>query len=62
VVVVMTSFMIGITISLILILTRKQYPSLFTSSEDVKNLVIALTPLLATSVTVNNVQPVLSGV
>ncbi|KAK1258541.1 Protein TRANSPARENT TESTA 12 [Acorus gramineus] len=39
-----------------------QYPSAFTSSTDVKKLVYELTPLLATSIVINNVQPVLSGV
>ncbi|KAJ8645865.1 hypothetical protein MRB53_007613 [Persea americana] len=62
VVVVATSFLIGAILSVILLITRKQYPSLFTSSEDVKKLVYELTPLLATSITINNVQPVLSGV
>lgn len=61
VVVVVTSFVIGVALSLILIITRHQYPSLFTSSDDVRRLVIALTPLLATSIIINNVQPVLSG-
>ncbi|XP_077227647.1 protein DETOXIFICATION 29-like [Tasmannia lanceolata] len=62
VVVVITSFMIGLLISLVLIIFRKQYPSLFTSSEEVIELVYELTPLLATSIIINNVQPVLSGV
>ncbi|XP_038974832.1 protein DETOXIFICATION 29-like isoform X2 [Phoenix dactylifera] len=62
VVVVITSFFIGVFLSLILIITRKQYPSAFTNNNDVKRLVYALTPLLATSIVINNVQPVLSGV
>ncbi|XP_038979344.1 protein DETOXIFICATION 29-like isoform X2 [Phoenix dactylifera] len=62
VVVVITSFSIGVLLSLILIITRKQYPSAFTNSNDVKRVVYALTPLLAISIVVNNVQPVLSGV
>eukprot|EP00262_Sarcandra_glabra_P011374 TRINITY_DN2728_c0_g2_i2.p1 TRINITY_DN2728_c0_g2~~TRINITY_DN2728_c0_g2_i2.p1 ORF type:complete len:554 (-),score=59.33 TRINITY_DN2728_c0_g2_i2:37-1479(-) len=62
VVVVITSFMIGLLLSLILIITRKQFPSAFTSSEDVQKVVYELTPLLALSITINNVQPVLSGV
>ncbi|XP_058093666.1 protein DETOXIFICATION 29 isoform X2 [Magnolia sinica] len=62
VVVVITSFLIGVLLSLILIITRKQYPSAFTSNEDVKKLVYMLTPLLASSIIINNVQPVLSGV
>ncbi|KAJ6838994.1 protein DETOXIFICATION 29-like [Iris pallida] len=62
VVVVITSFVIGLLLSLVLILTRNQYPSVFTNSEDVKKIVYALTPLLATSIITNNVQPVISGV
>nr|XP_019702062.2 protein DETOXIFICATION 29 isoform X2 [Elaeis guineensis] len=62
VVVVITSFFIGIFLSFILIITRKQYPSAFTNSNDVKRVVYALTPLLAISIVINNIQPVLSGV
>lgn len=62
VVVVITSFFIGVFLSMVLIIMRNQYPLLFTNSEEVKKLVIKLTPLLATSIVVNNVQPVLSGV
>ena len=61
VVVVVTSFLIGALLAAILIITRKQYSSLFTSSADVKKLVYELTPMLAFSITINNVQPVLSG-
>ncbi|XP_019702062.3 protein DETOXIFICATION 30 isoform X2 [Elaeis guineensis] len=62
IVVVITSFFIGIFLSFILIITRKQYPSAFTNSNDVKRVVYALTPLLAISIVINNIQPVLSGV
>lgn len=62
VVVVISSFVIGIILSLALIISRKQYPAAFTNSKDVKNIVYTLTPLLAVSIIVNNVQPVLSGV
>lgn len=62
VVVVLTSFSIGVMLSLVLLVTRNQYPSAFTNNEEVKELVIALTPLLATSIVISNVQPVLSGV
>lgn len=62
VVVLITSFVIGLILSLILIITRKDYPSLFSNSEDVKKLVYELTPLLALCIVINNVQPVLSGV
>ncbi|KAK1314043.1 Protein TRANSPARENT TESTA 12 [Acorus calamus] len=62
VVVVISSFALGVFISVILLVLRRQYPSAFTSSTDVKKLVYELTPLLATSIVINNVQPVLSGV
>ncbi|KAL5718568.1 Protein DETOXIFICATION 29 [Ranunculus cassubicifolius] len=62
VVVVIYSSLIGIILSLTLIISRSQYPYAFTSSPDVRKLVNNLTPLLAFSVLINNVQPVLSGV
>lgn len=61
VVVVLSSFVIGLFLSLILIIFRKQYPSLFTNSEEVKRVVYGLTPLLATCLVINNIQPALSG-
>lgn len=62
VVAVFSSFLIGLTLSLILIVTRNQYPSLFSSDPEVIDLVIDLTPLLALCIVINNIQPVLSGV
>ncbi|KAF5179000.1 Detoxification-like protein, partial [Thalictrum thalictroides] len=62
VVVVIFSCIIGLIISLVLIMSRKQYPYLFTSSPDVRKIVYQLTPLLAFSIVINNVQPVLAGV
>uniref|UniRef100_A0A7N0T602 Protein DETOXIFICATION n=1 Tax=Kalanchoe fedtschenkoi TaxID=63787 RepID=A0A7N0T602_KALFE len=62
VVVVIESMLIALLLCLILMLTRSQYPSLFTDSSAVKSLVYKLTPLLATSIVINDVQPVLSGV
>lgn len=61
VVVVITAFLMGLCMSLILIILRKPYPSVFTNSAEVRKLVYHLTPLLAFSITLNNVQPVLSG-
>ncbi|XP_043725987.1 protein DETOXIFICATION 29-like [Telopea speciosissima] len=61
-VVVVTSFLLGLVLSLILIITRKQYPIAFSSNMDVRQLVSELTPWLAASIVINNVQPVLSGV
>uniref|UniRef100_A0A2P2J8T0 Protein DETOXIFICATION n=2 Tax=Rhizophora mucronata TaxID=61149 RepID=A0A2P2J8T0_RHIMU len=62
VVAVITSFMIGLVLSLILLISRNSYPSLFSSDTEVRSLVIELTPILAASIIINNVQPVLSGV
>ncbi|XP_048318341.2 protein DETOXIFICATION 29 [Ziziphus jujuba] len=62
VVAVITSFIIGVLLSLILIIWRGEYPDLFSDDSEVKNLVKKLTPLLATCIIINNVQPVLSGV
>ncbi|XP_020527724.1 protein DETOXIFICATION 29 isoform X1 [Amborella trichopoda] len=62
VVVVTTSFILGFVLSMILLATKNDWPKAFTSSEEVKNLVSELTPLLCISIVVNNVQPVFSGV
>ncbi|PRQ40147.1 putative multi antimicrobial extrusion protein [Rosa chinensis] len=62
VVAVITSFFIGVLLSLVLILSRNEYPALFSSDSDVQALVMQLTPLLAACIVINNIQPVLSGV
>ena len=61
VVVGIISLLIGLFLALILMITQKQYPSLFSNNDEVKHLVYNLTPLLAFSIVVNNVQPALSG-
>ncbi|KAJ4961513.1 hypothetical protein NE237_021423 [Protea cynaroides] len=61
-VVVVTSFILGIVLSLILIITRKQFPIAFSSNKNVRDLVSELTPWLVASIVINNIQPVLSGV
>ncbi|KAJ4960758.1 hypothetical protein NE237_020668 [Protea cynaroides] len=61
-VVVITSFILGIVLSLILIITRNQFPIAFSSNKNVRELVYELTPWLAASIVIGNVQPVLSGV
>ena len=61
VVAVVTSFFIGLFLSAILIATRNEYPSLFSSDTSVETLVEELTPILAFCIVINNVQPVLSG-
>ncbi|KAL2559847.1 MATE efflux family protein [Forsythia ovata] len=62
VVVVISSFVIGLVLSLFLIIFRQQYPSWFSESTAVKKKVYELTPLLAFCIIVNNIQPALSGV
>ncbi|XP_070016100.1 protein DETOXIFICATION 29-like [Nicotiana sylvestris] len=62
VVVVVSSFLIGLLLSVFLLVFRRQYPTLFAESESVKHLVYELTPLLAFCIVVNNIQPSLSGV
>ena len=60
-VIVLSSFVIGLFFSLVLIIFQDQYPSLFTDSEEIKKVVNGLTPLLAACLVVNNIQPALSG-
>lgn len=62
VVAVITSFLIAVVLSLVLIITRNKYPSFFSKDTDVKTLVRQLTPVLATCIVINDVQPILSGV
>ena len=62
VVVVVSSFLIGLLLAIILIIFRHQYPSLFADSAEVKYAVNKLTPLLAACIVINNIQPALSGI
>lgn len=59
---VVSAFFCGLFISIFLLIFHNQYPSLFSNSEQVKQLVYQLTPLLALCIVVNNIQPALSGV
>ncbi|XP_051122617.1 protein DETOXIFICATION 29-like [Andrographis paniculata] len=61
-VVVVSSTLIALVISVIILVFQKQYPSMFTESSAVKDVVYSLTPLLAFCIVLNNVQPSLSGV
>ncbi|KAF4363632.1 hypothetical protein G4B88_021749 [Cannabis sativa] len=61
VVAVISSFIIGLVLSIILIASRNEYPTLFSDDSDVETLVKKLTPVLATCILINNIQPVLSG-
>ncbi|KAL3835607.1 hypothetical protein ACJIZ3_010343 [Penstemon smallii] len=62
VVVVISSFFIGVLMSVILLLFKDQFPSLFSNNSAVQELVYQLTPLLAICIVIDNVQPALSGV
>ncbi|GFP82649.1 protein transparent testa 12 [Phtheirospermum japonicum] len=62
VVMVVSAFFIGLLVSILLLVFQDQYPSLFSDSDAVKEVVYELTPLLAFSIVVNSIQPALSGV
>ena len=62
VVVGITSLLIGLFLALILIITGKQYPSLFSNDTDVQELVYQLTPLLGLGIVVYNLQLPLAGI
>ncbi|VVA92268.1 unnamed protein product [Arabis nemorensis] len=62
IVAMITSLSIGVGISMVLILLRNKYPAMFSDDEEVRGLVKQLTPLLALTIVINNIQPVLSGV
>ncbi|XP_021746492.1 protein DETOXIFICATION 29-like [Chenopodium quinoa] len=59
---VLTSFLFGLIMATVLLIFRKDYPAVFSSSNEVQELVTELTPILAISIIINNFQPVLSGV
>ncbi|GKD48399.1 multi antimicrobial extrusion protein [Tanacetum coccineum] len=61
-VVVVSSFLFGSCLAILLLIFRHQYPALFAASLEVQEAVYALTPLLATCLIINNIQPALSGV
>ncbi|XP_061348932.1 protein DETOXIFICATION 23-like [Gastrolobium bilobum] len=59
---VLTSFTIGFILFLFFLFFRERLAYVFTSNEDVAVAVGDLSPLLAVSILLNSVQPVLSGV
>ncbi|KAK9053857.1 hypothetical protein SSX86_024932 [Deinandra increscens subsp. villosa] len=61
-VVVVSSFVFGTMLAILLIIFRHQYPAIFADSLEVQKAVYALTPLLAACLIINNIQPALSGV
>ncbi|XP_065034273.1 protein DETOXIFICATION 41-like [Musa acuminata AAA Group] len=62
IVVVATSLGISVVISVLVLVLRTPLSKLYTSSTDVIQMVVQLTPLLAISIFLNGVQPILSGV
>ncbi|KAF9670326.1 hypothetical protein SADUNF_Sadunf13G0056800 [Salix dunnii] len=59
---VLTSFSIGLVLFLIFLFVRGKLAYIFTTSHEVASAVADLSPLLAFSILLNSVQPVLSGV
>lgn len=57
-----TSILISIVFSAIVLIFRVGLSQLFTSDTEVIEAVSALTPLLAISVFLNGIQPILSGI
>ncbi|KAF7124795.1 hypothetical protein RHSIM_Rhsim12G0111500 [Rhododendron simsii] len=56
-----TSSLIGLFLVLVLVATAKQYPSLFSTDTQVKEIVYELTPLLGLAILVYNLQLSLAG-
>jgi MATE family multidrug resistance protein len=59
--VVATSFSIGVVLFVVFLVFRGNLSYIFTTSEEVAVAVSDLSPLLAFSILLNSVQPVLSG-
>ncbi|XP_050363827.1 protein DETOXIFICATION 21-like [Argentina anserina] len=62
VVIVFTSFSIGLVLFFIFLFLRERLAYIFTNNEEVAKAVADLSPLLAFSILLNSVQPVLSGI
>lgn len=60
-VIVLTSFTIGFFLFIFFLFFRERLAYIFTSNKDVASAVGDLSPLLAVSILLNSVQPVLSG-
>jgi MATE family multidrug resistance protein len=61
VVVTMLSFLLSVAISVVILLCRDYISYIYTGGEDVAAAVSKLTPLLALTLILNGIQPVLSG-
>lgn len=62
VVIVFTSFAFGLVLFFIFLFLRERLAYIFTNDEEVAKAVADLSPLLAFSILLNSVQPVLSGI
>jgi len=60
--IVLTSFTIGFLLFLFFLFFRERLAYIFTTNKDVASAVGDLSPLLAVSILLNSVQPVLSGI
>ncbi|KAK4777834.1 hypothetical protein SAY87_018021 [Trapa incisa] len=58
---IVSSAFIGLAISAVIMALRDVYPSLFSDDSSVQDVVKELTPLLAVSIFINSIQPVLGG-
>jgi multidrug resistance protein, MATE family len=61
VVVTLLSFVLSVLVSAVILLCRDYISYIFTEGEDVSQAVSWLTPLLAFTLILNGIQPVLSG-
>jgi MATE family multidrug resistance protein len=61
IVVVMASITLSVLVTLLVIILRYPLSTLYTSSTTVIEAVISLMPLLAFSIFLNGIQPILSG-
>lgn len=59
---VATTVAISVVVSALVLILRTPLSELYTSSSEVISLVVQLTPLLAISIFLNGVQPILSGI
>jgi MATE family multidrug resistance protein len=62
VVVTMLAFILSVIISVVILIFRDYISYIYTDGEDVAAAVSKLTPLLALTLILNGVQPVLSGI
>ena len=61
IVAVISSFVLGLIMAAVLVITKNDYPFIFSSDSAVRQIVKDLTLWLGFCIMVNNVQPVLSG-